>query len=151
MLSVILATLTGASATVGYCNDKDPSCATWARDGECDGDNGGHVKSICPHSCSVCPVICADRDDSCSAWAKQGECKSSPDYMLKECPTSCGICAPKCADVHTDCNHWAKVTHVPHPPSPLHPYIDSHKSSRRIRTETHRFNRTGIAKRTPLS
>ena len=107
--AVLLITLSGASAGIGFCNDKDASCATWAREGECEGDNSDHVKTICPHSCSVCSLICVDRDDSCSSWAKQGECKSSPDFMLKECPTSCGLCAPKCADVHTDCNHWAKV------------------------------------------
>ena len=31
MLSLFLLSLSGASATVGFCNDKEPSCAAWAR------------------------------------------------------------------------------------------------------------------------
>ena len=88
------------AAHIGFCNDKEPSCSTWARDGECNGDNGKHVKSVCPHSCGVCSLVCADREESCSEWAKQGQCKSNADYMHRECPTSCGLCAPRCADIH---------------------------------------------------
>ena len=98
----------GASATIGFCNDKDVSCGSWARDGECEGDNNEHVKNICPHSCGVCSIICSDRHESCADWAKQGECKSAPDYMMKECSTSCGLCSPKCIDLSPDCNHWFK-------------------------------------------
>ena len=102
--SVLLLALAGTcEAGIGFCNDKDVSCASWSRDGECDGDNAEHVKSICPHSCGVCSLMCGDRDESCAAWAKQGECKENPGHMMKECPTSCGLCSPKCIDVHTDC------------------------------------------------
>ena len=103
---ILLALATVAEATVGFCNDKDISCASWSRDGLCESDTV--VKELCPHSCGVCSLMCSDRDESCASWAKQGECTSSPDYMLKECPTSCGLCTPKCADVHPDCNHWGK-------------------------------------------
>ena len=27
------------SATIGFCNDKDLSCASWAKHGECEGEN----------------------------------------------------------------------------------------------------------------
>ena len=74
---LILSGLSGASATLGFCNDKDNSCGAWARDGECEGDNGEHVKTICPHSCGVCSLMCSDRDESCASWAKQGECTSN--------------------------------------------------------------------------
>ena len=39
-------------AAWGYCNDKDVSCANWAKAGEC--DTGDHVKNLCPHSCGLC-------------------------------------------------------------------------------------------------
>lgn len=92
---------------VGYCNDKDISCSVWAKDGECTGDNGDHVKTVCPHSCATCTLVCGDLDESCGTWAKEGECASSPEYMHKNCPTSCGFCSPKCADLHPECSSWA--------------------------------------------
>merc|ERR1719191_1331 len=94
------------AATVGFCNDKDISCGSWARDNLCETDEV--VKDLCPHSCGVCSLMCSDREESCASWAKDGECTKSPGYMLKECPTSCGLCTPKCADLHKDCNHWSK-------------------------------------------
>ena len=103
---LILSALPLAASTLGFCNDKDVSCAAWSRDGLCDTDEV--VKDLCPHSCGICSLMCSDRDVSCASWAKEGECTKSPDYMLKECPTSCGLCTPKCADVHVDCNHWGK-------------------------------------------
>ena len=42
---------------VGYCNDKTPSCAGWAKAGHCEA--GDHIKAMCPHSCAACP-----RDES---------------------------------------------------------------------------------------
>merc|ERR1719326_2677316 len=115
--AALLATLPLASSTLGFCNDKDVSCASWSRDGLCDTDDV--VKDLGPHSCGVCSLMCSDRDVSCAAWAKEGECTKSPGYMHKECPTSCGLCAPNCAvscgvckgvckDTHDDCPGWAK-------------------------------------------
>ena len=91
-LSAILVSLSGAAATVGYCNDKDNSCAAWALDGECEGENSEHVKNICPHTCGVCTIMCSDREDNCASWAKEGQCADNKDYMHKECQTSCGLC-----------------------------------------------------------
>ena len=54
-LSVVLG-LALQCATVsawGYCNDNDLSCAMWANNKECEGDNAAVVKAQCPHSCSV--------------------------------------------------------------------------------------------------
>ena len=80
---LILCGLSGTSATLGFCNDKDNSCSAWARDGECEGDNSEHVKTICPHSCGVCSLMCSDRDESCASWAKQGECTANPGDALR--------------------------------------------------------------------
>merc|ERR1719213_1510769 len=92
----LLATFcSSAAATIGFCNDKDVSCAGWSRDGMCETDEV--VKELCPHSCGVCPIICSDRPEHCANWAKDGECK-----------TSCGLCAPRCVDLTPDCNHWGK-------------------------------------------
>ena len=87
LLVLILASLCYVSAS-GLCNDKDTSCFDWAKDGECEGVNGAHVKDLCPHSCGVCSIVCGDLDDNCAAWAKEGECETSPAYMKKNCPTS---------------------------------------------------------------
>ena len=47
MRNAVLATLAAAaSATVGFCNDKDRSCAAWGADGECTGDNAEHMKTV---------------------------------------------------------------------------------------------------------
>jgi len=104
----VLVTLSGVEATIGFCNDKDTSCSSWALDGECDGTNGEHVKTLCPQSCGVCTMICSDRNETCASWAKAGECATATAFMHRECPTSCGLCTPRCADIHTNCNHWAK-------------------------------------------
>ena len=39
-------TVSSAAATVGFCNDKDRSCAAWGADGECTGDNAEHMKTV---------------------------------------------------------------------------------------------------------
>ena len=102
-LSIAL-TVSSVSATVGFCNDKDISCAGWSKDGLCETD--AVVKDLCPHSCGVCTIMCSDKSEHCAAWAAQGECKTAPDYMHTECPTSCGLCASKVADIHADCKLW---------------------------------------------
>ena len=87
-----------AVASIGYCSDKDSSCAAWGKAGECTGDNSEVVKGKCPHTCAVCTHICGDLDKECDGWRRDGECASSPDFMNEKCPTACGLCAPKCAD-----------------------------------------------------
>ena len=74
---VLVVLFSGVEATIGFCNDKDTSCSSWALDGECDGTNGEHVKTLCPQSCGVCTTICSDRNETCASWAKAGECASS--------------------------------------------------------------------------
>ena len=41
---------------VGYCLDHNPSCAAWAANGECDGDNKESLKTLCAHSCRTCEL-----------------------------------------------------------------------------------------------
>lgn len=36
---LVLATTLGGAAALGFCNDKDLSCASWAKNGECEGEN----------------------------------------------------------------------------------------------------------------
>ena len=48
-----------AAAALGYCNDKDLSCAAWGKAGECTGTNSEVVKEKCPHTCGVCTHICS--------------------------------------------------------------------------------------------
>ena len=52
-----------AAAALGYCNDKDLSCAAWGKQGECTGANSEVVKAKCPHTCGVCTHICADHKE----------------------------------------------------------------------------------------
>ena len=96
------------AAAVGYCNDKDSSCAAWGKAGECTGSNSEVVKGKCPHTCGVCTLFCADTEEACDGWREDGECTNSPDFMRVKCPTSCGLCSPKCADIHANCNTWGQ-------------------------------------------
>ena len=109
-LTVSLTTLLGLAPLFafdgGYCNDKSTSCAFWAKNGECTGDNAEHLSTLCPHSCATCTITCNDTETACGDWAKAGHCKSNPGFMLKACPTSCGLCTPTCHDVHDDCPGW---------------------------------------------
>merc|ERR1719247_3952484 len=109
-LSLLLLALPLAQATIGFCNDKDISCAAWSRDGLCDTDDV--VKGLCPHRCGVCRGVCKDTHDDCPGWAKDGECLSNPGHTMKSCPFSCGVTACKaehgCADKNsTACAIWA--------------------------------------------
>ena len=101
-----------AAAALGYCNDKDLSCAAWGKAGECTSSNSEVVKDKCPHTCGVCTHICSDLKKDCDGWRRAGECKNSPDFMLAQCPTSCGLCSPQCADIHTNCNSWKSSGHA---------------------------------------
>ena len=91
-----------AAAALGYCNDKDVSCAGWGKRGECTGANSEVVKAKCPHTCGVCTIFCEDTQKECDGWRRDGECKNSPDFMSPKCPTSCGLCSPLCAGETTD-------------------------------------------------
>lgn len=103
---VALAALFIGVASEGFCNDKSTSCAYWAKNGECQGENAEHLSTLCPHSCGTCSILCNDTDVSCPSWAMAGNCKANPGFMLKACPTSCGLCTPKCVDSENDCPGW---------------------------------------------
>ena len=93
----------------GYCNDRDPSCANWAKDGQCDDQIRGEVViQKCPHSCSICPHTCRDEEEACVAWADNGQCKENIRYMLKHCSASCGACKTRCYDKEAACSSWAR-------------------------------------------
>ena len=112
MKLIALLSFLPAAAALGYCNDKDLSCAAWGKAGECTGTNSEVVKQKCPHTCGVCTHICSDLKKDCDGWRRAGECKNSPDFMLAQCPTSCGLCSPQCADIHTNCNSWKSSGHA---------------------------------------
>ena len=96
-----------ARADAGYCNDRDASCANWARQGECAVNEGLAAK--CPLSCGTCQVECEESNPSCVPWAQDGQCEQNPLHMYKECPISCGICAGlKCKDMKFQCPQWAE-------------------------------------------
>ena len=79
------------------CTDKDVSCSSWAKDGECLGENSLHVSSVCPASCNICSPGCHDKSASCTSWAIAGECAKNPGYMLEACPLRCPRAAAKTA------------------------------------------------------
>ena len=72
-----LAALVATAAAVGYCNDQNPSCHLWAKDGECSGKNAESLATMCAHSCGTCDLICKDTETACGDWAKKGECEKS--------------------------------------------------------------------------
>jgi hypothetical protein len=90
----------------GYCNDKNESCAGWARAGQC--EVGDHIKEMCPHSCASCPHTCRDSEEMCPAWADNGECKKNIDFMYRHCGASCGVCKTRCYDKDPACAEWAR-------------------------------------------
>jgi hypothetical protein len=108
MIWLVVAVFLPVAAGVGYCNDKDSSCAGWGKRGECAGNNSEVVKGKCPHTCGVCTIFCSDTEELCDGWRRDGECTKSPDFMSVKCPTSCGLCSPKCADTHANCNTWGQ-------------------------------------------
>ena len=76
----------------GFCNDNDVSCASWAKNGECEGKNKDFMKTTCPHSCGTCHHLCRDIEEGCRAWADGGQCEENKPFMYRVCPASCGIC-----------------------------------------------------------
>ena len=105
----------------GYCNDKDVSCAKWANNGECKGENAELVKKLCPLSCKTCSLLCRDEEEECEGWAKGGQCEINRDFMSKTCPTSCGTCKPVCYDKDEMCGQWARSGECKKNPSMILP------------------------------
>ena len=77
------------SFVLSYCLDRNPSCAAWAANGECEKENKESLKTLCAHSCRTCELECKDTVADCPEWAKAGECKSNAAFMKKQCPESC--------------------------------------------------------------
>ncbi|RCN28425.1 shTK domain protein, partial [Ancylostoma caninum] len=91
------------------CCDKHPSCASWARRGECS-KNPKWMLPNCQLSCHNCETDsderstdatqcgtgsesnCCDKHPSCASWAGRGECSNNPEYMLSNCQLSCHSC-----------------------------------------------------------
>ncbi|RCN28638.1 shTK domain protein, partial [Ancylostoma caninum] len=91
------------------CCDKHPSCASWARRGECS-KNPKWMLPNCQLSCHNCETDseersmdeaqcgtgresnCCDKHPSCASWARRGECSKNPKWMLSNCQLSCHNC-----------------------------------------------------------
>jgi len=92
------ATAEEAQAKGVKCEDAEPDCAGWARDGECEA-NAAFMRETCKKSCGGCSgggaaaAECVDSNAAdCPGWAKDGQCQANPEYMLQSCPESCGAC-----------------------------------------------------------
>lgn len=108
-LFALLALVGGVSAGVGFCNDKDVSCAAWVRDGECDGDNAAHVKDQCPHSCGVCakaPLERCARAPSRPAIGRTPPSRGRPP-TARAAAVKPQVCSLVCGDRHDSCGAWA--------------------------------------------
>lgn len=88
------------------CQDRYRDCVSWATEGECTGENGAHVRTVCPMSCSMCRHGMRD-EVHCVDWARQGECSRNPDYMSRECPVACGFSQANCRDFSEACPRLA--------------------------------------------
>lgn len=65
------------------CQDDEPRCPVWAREGECKA-NPGYMLQSCAGSCGICQlpqeedadadavVACVDKYDRCDEWEKEG-------------------------------------------------------------------------------
>jgi len=131
---LLLAALPSAAGW-GYCNDRDESCANWAKAGLCNPPEAGIltrasttkeaqakadvVKKLCPHSCSLCQHTCRDIDPSCPQWADNGQCETNIDFMFGHCSASCGVCKTKCYDKSDACMDWARAGECSKNPSAL--------------------------------
>lgn len=49
------------------CADKDDSCPSWAKLGECT-KNRASMLSLCPTSCGICSPVCKDISPDCKNW-----------------------------------------------------------------------------------
>ena len=132
-LAASLVLLARVSAT-GYCNDRDKSCAAWAKDGECTGANAEHLAMLCPHSCGTCTITCEDTDVSCASWAKNGDCESNKGFMLKvsqrrataACENAWAAGATLAAAVLALIAHVFCLSGVPDVVRPLHAHVQGH-------------------------
>ena len=105
------------------CNDTDPSCGSWAKQGECE-ENHESMLRVCPTSCGLCTPECKDLSDECAGWGAAGECNENPEFMIRTCPVTCEACKSTCRDTHSDCPGWtADGECYQVPPAP--PWLDA--------------------------
>ena len=90
------------------CSDLSTSCAGWAKEGECSGDNAAFTMRTCPSACGLCTPDCRDKSSDCHKWANTHECTNNPANMLQECPVSCGVCSVPCMDRTDMCSQFEK-------------------------------------------
>lgn len=100
--------LGGAHTFTTLVVDRSPSCATWARDNECFGTNGMHVRRMCPMSCNQALAGMRDTHKHCTSWALQGACTNNSEFMRNSCPVSCGWALSLCKDLSSACPRLAK-------------------------------------------
>ena len=96
------------------CSDTSHSCAMWAKNEECFGENFKSVMRQCPASCGICEPGCKDTDHMCRQWARDGECNDNMNFMMKTCPVSCGVCTVTCVDkvpIET-CQAWKESGNI---------------------------------------
>ncbi|KAL3770736.1 hypothetical protein ACHAW5_001453 [Stephanodiscus triporus] len=94
------------------CQDDEPRCPVWAREGECKA-NPGYMLQSCAGSCGICQlpqeedadadavVACVDKYDRCDEWEKEGGgggCSVNPVWMLSSCKYSCWECVDEKMD-----------------------------------------------------
>jgi hypothetical protein len=110
LLFVLSALFRGASSW-GFCHDVNDNCHSWAKAGECNGNNAEYMRSACPLACGACHHLCRDVEEACIDWAADGQCTSNPTYMYKNCPSSCGVCKERCFDKEPldKCGEWARA------------------------------------------
>lgn len=106
--------------------DKNPSCSTWAKNGECE-KNPKYMLPNCMKSCQEqikkkqnspksSEDKLEDKNKNCQSWASSGECTKNPGYMLPNCAKSChsiksASSSPPSAslvDKNKNCESWAK-------------------------------------------
>jgi len=81
-----------ASSKMKDCQDEEPECSQWARDGYCF-SNAGYMSIACQRSCDVCDLsVCADNHEKCEEWASKDECSKNKGYMRVACRKSCSVC-----------------------------------------------------------
>lgn len=92
---------------VDPCTDDEPSCQSWAREGECR-LNPTYMLRACARSCGICQSlrkksgeeeeveeepVCINKYEECDEWANEdGECWVNPSFMLENCKNSCWEC-----------------------------------------------------------
>ncbi|XP_065064873.1 uncharacterized protein LOC135691056 isoform X2 [Rhopilema esculentum] len=108
----------------GDCDDKLPSCGSWARYGYC--LTSLHVRENCEHSCKapqcLTNVKCIDEKEECEKWASWGHCKLSNTVMT--------LCTRSC---HPKCKHARMLTTTPKPtPTTRAPTTPFRRKARRL-------------------